>query len=144
MLEVISQTEILHPFLSSRAGIWYLCDLDPYFSWNLKRKLVCVSVKKRFNVFIFLWCLLPLWVSITITNNALECTFVMWNPHIEFFVGLLCVCVCETTFLKLLKSCQSWKAAFIELILNNSNSKVVQIEESWEVGALSEFSHLIS
>ena len=124
------------PFFKSKNLVPVLSKSLHYFFWHLKRKLFCLSVKKRFNVFIFLWCLLPLQVSITIANAALACSFVMWIPHIQFFCG-------EITFLKLLKSCQSWGVDFIELILNN-NLNFIKVEESWEVWALPEFSQLIS
>lgn len=55
----------------------------------------------------------------------------------ELFLG-------EIAFLKLLKSFQSRKVAFIKLIFEQKQPKLVKVEESWEVWALSEFSHLIA
>lgn len=91
ILAFISQNVSSIPFFKSKNLVPVLSRSLHYFFWHLKRKLFCVSVRKRFNVFIFLWCLLPLWVSITITSAALACSFVMWNPHIEgfFWVKLL-------------------------------------------------------
>lgn len=112
ILVVGSQTKMFHPRLSSRAGIWYPYYQDHYMTslgiWK-KKNLLCVSVRKRFNVFTFLWCLFPLWILLLQPMMPLAGNFVMWSPHKKHFFG-------EITFLKLLQSCQFWKAGFIELI----------------------------